>query len=68
MGASQCPNCLRRPLSLHETETVLGVSVVGLAILFAITGFAVSLYHSKYQALGGSGACGEKPISTRGRR
>lgn len=31
---------------------MLGLSVVGLAVLFAITGFAVSLYHAKYEALG----------------
>jgi tetratricopeptide (TPR) repeat protein len=37
---------------LHETETVLGLSVVGLAVLFAITGFAVNLYHAKYESLG----------------
>ncbi|HXJ97164.1 MAG TPA: hypothetical protein VMT20_30360 [Terriglobia bacterium] len=31
---------------------MLGLSVVGLAVLFAVTGFAVSLYHAKYEALG----------------
>jgi tetratricopeptide (TPR) repeat protein len=51
-GASQCPRCVRRPLSFHEAETVLGLSVVGLAVLFAVTGFAVSLYHAKYESLG----------------
>jgi len=51
-AASPCPRCARRALSFHEAETVLGLSVVGLAVLFAITGFAVSLYHAKYESLG----------------
>ncbi len=50
-GASQCPRCSRGPLHLHDTETVLGLSVAGLALLFTVTGFAVSLYHSKYELL-----------------
>ena len=51
-GASECPRCSRGRLPVHEAETVLGLSVVGLAVLFAVTGFAVSLYHAKYESLG----------------
>ena len=51
-GASQCPRCSPGPLPVHEGETLLGLSVVGLAVLFAVTGFAVSLYHARYESLG----------------
>jgi len=52
VGESECPHCRHHPFDLHEAETVLGFCVVGLAVLFGITGFAVSFYHAKYESLG----------------
>jgi tetratricopeptide (TPR) repeat protein len=51
-GQSDCPYCAR-PHSWWtvQRETLLVASIVGLVILFAITGVAANFYHAKQKAL-----------------
>jgi len=49
-GEPDCPRC-RRNLFL-KPDTILGLTLAGLLVLFVITGFAVQAYRSKYAALG----------------
>jgi len=49
-GEPDCPRC-RRNLFFHP-DTILGMTLAGLLVLFTITGFAVQAYLSKYAALG----------------
>lgn len=50
-GEVDCPRC-RRNLFL-QPDTILGLTLAGLLVLFVITGFAVQAYLGKYAALGG---------------
>lgn len=54
-GQTLCPVCTRPKGLLWslERETLVMVSLVLLAIFFAITGFTVKRYHASQQALGG---------------
>jgi tetratricopeptide (TPR) repeat protein len=47
---SDCPRC-RRNLFL-QPDTILGLTLAGLLVLFTITDFAVQAYLAKYAALG----------------
>lgn len=47
---SECPRCNRH--SLLGTELTLGLSLLGLAALFVLTGFAARSYHATYESLG----------------
>ena len=52
IGHDECPHCTK-PHGWHlvERETLLLASIVGLVILFGITGVAASLYHAGRQSL-----------------
>jgi tetratricopeptide (TPR) repeat protein len=49
-GSSECLRC-RRPPSFG-TEAILGLSLIGLAALFVLTGFAARSHHATYASLG----------------
>jgi len=49
-GEPDCPRC-RSNLFL-QPDTILGLTLAGLLVLFVITGFAVQAYLGKYAALG----------------
>jgi tetratricopeptide (TPR) repeat protein len=49
-GQFECPHC--KPASDLATETILALSLLGLAVLFALTGITARLYHAKYESLG----------------
>ncbi len=49
-GEPDCPRC-RRNFFL-KADTILGLTLAGLLVLFVITGFAAQAYHAKYAALG----------------
>ena len=49
-GQFECPHCNRR--SAFAPETILALSLVGLAVLFTLTGITARLYHAKAESLG----------------
>lgn len=50
LGEPDCPRC-RRNLFL-KPDTILGLTLAGVLVLFTITEFAVQAYEAKYAALG----------------
>jgi len=50
LGEPNCPRC-RRNLFL-KPDTIIGLTLAGLLVLFVITGLAVQAYEAKYAALG----------------
>jgi tetratricopeptide (TPR) repeat protein len=53
LGEAECPHCkARNDRQPYHSETVLILTLIGLAVLFVITGFAARLYHAKETALG----------------
>ncbi|MGH9327542.1 MAG: tetratricopeptide repeat protein [Terriglobia bacterium] len=52
-GTEECPNCAHPQRLRLRRDTFLLVCLLLLGILFAITGFAVKLYHNREKALGG---------------
>ncbi len=52
-GTEECPNCATLQRLNLRRETILLICLGLLAVLFGITGFAVTLYHNRERALGG---------------
>jgi tetratricopeptide (TPR) repeat protein len=52
-GEAECPRCnAHGRAGTYRAETVLVFSLIVLAILFVVTGFAAQMYHTKERALG----------------
>lgn len=52
-GEADCPRCKAEGRAgTYGTETILVFSLIVLAILFVVTGFAAQMYHAKERALG----------------